>query len=1315
MVHEFYGDISVTDTIVGIDFHYDSILVGNYIATGIVYVNGLPTAGMDVYCNIGGSLRPYITDSFGKYTVVVPEKTSFSIHPSYKNGYRVSPPGGYSVVNIMENFTGNDFYYYSLSSSDTVRIMCGVLDGLADNVCKGQTVTAIVQGVVHYTATDYRGGYCFEGVPAHSTVVVLAPDIAGYEHTPAIRTIEMPAFDTVILPFVYTSMSKDSVTLCGIVSGLPDNSDILVTYFVGNNVDTLRTDSVGVYCVKVAQGDYVRIVPSYQDGYRFIPNMYFLRADSSQSIFDIEYIPVGNGSVTVTGTVLKDGIIFTNTFLHYTVISAIDTVEGIAMTDIYGKYYIHGLEKGSNIQITPDYVKRYTVLPLWQSVNDLQADWVLDTFCYTSSGDTVYYSVGGTLYGLSPVEQEGLNIVYYVDGIEGSDLLFTDVDGRYIIDSLPDSTYVSVIAPVVEGYSVYPSSYSNITVRPSYYGANFVYSKIDTVSNRETDTFYCIKGRVYGLPDNTNVTIHYRVTDSTNITSSTVVTVSDSTYSICRLPYGSRVQVSAESKDGFMVHEFYGNIFVTDTVVGIDFHYESIPAGYYTATGIVYVNGSPTPGVEVYSNISNSLRSYTTDIYGKYTIVVPERTTFSIHPSYMSGYKVNPSGGYSIVQILENSGDNNFYYSPLTAFDTVNDLCGSIEGLTDDLLNGQIVTAIVHGVVYYSSTDVQGRYCFRGVPARSTVVVLPPDVASYEHNPAILTVEMPIYDTVVVPFVYTSLLKDTVTLCGTVIGLPDNGNVLVTYFVNNSVDTLYTNAAGEYCIKAVEGDYVRIIPSYQDGYRFVPNMYFFRAYTNENIFDIEYISVDTNVSVNISGVVVKDGELFANAFLHYTITSGNDTIDEVSMTDIYGTYHISGVEKGGNVEVVPDYVKYHTVTPLSQFEGNLQNNKVLDTFYYTSSDDTVYYSVRGALFGLSLVEQDGLNIVYSVNDAEGSDLLFTGADGKNILDSLQDGVSVTVTAPVVAGYSVYPLSHTDIRVGPSYNGANFVYKKVNDTVIVPPDADTARLEGVVIGGEIQEITDTIHYILECDDERTSVDVVLAVSEYDTVYFGGSAGTTLTLTGEREYTYTVDMSAKALYRVDTVIVKSTVAGMAGQVMHTYIVIVEKRFKFYDIVNEYIKDRVFMVNNNSNINGGYEFISYRWYIDDVFNGKDTNQTLLSGPGYEYKFSNNRNLRYRVELLTVDGTPLQTCSDVSGVTVYPNAVYPNPAPKMGEMHFVNPQSVEDYHTATLYTVQGHKIWQKQAAEIGKGFTTPNVSGAYILLLQGKNGTVRYKVVVN
>jgi hypothetical protein len=550
-------------------------------------------------------------------------------------------------------------------------------------------------------------------------------------------------------------------------------------------------------------------------------------------------------------------------------------------------------------------------------------------------------------------------------------------------------------------------------------------------------------------------------------------------------------------------------------------------------------------------------------------------------------------------------------------------------------------------------------------------------------------------------------------------GLSYNGDVLVTYFVGNDMDTLRTDSLGWYCIKAVYGSYVHIIPSYQERYRFVPNMYFFHADSNRNILDIEYISTGSN-SVNVSGTALKDNKIFAGIFLHYTLISGADTVKGISMTDSYGKYRINGVKKGSRIEVVSDYVKLHTVAPLSQFVADLQSDSVLDTFYYNSfvSTDTAFYSVSGTLYGLSDSERAGLNVEYYVDGVDGSELLLTDVDGKYILDSLRNDMFVTVTAPSVEGYNVYPSSYRNIQ--PSYYGANFVYiRKEIDTVILRPVEDTARLESVVINGVSLEITDVIHYVLPCKDSvgyvnDDYVDVVLTVSDHDTIYGNGSTDS-LEYTYDREYTYTVYMDSKAFYKVDTVTVRSTGLGSTSeQLKHTYIIIVERRFEFYDIVVEYIKDYVFMVNNNPVGNGDYKFAGYRWYVNDVFNGKDTNQTRLSGSGYEYRYGDFPDWLYRVELVTADGMRLQTCPDKSGVTVYSNAIYPNPAPKADEIRFASPIDVDNYRTATLYTAQGHKLWQKRSSEIVGGFTAPNKVGAYILLLQGESGEVRYKIVI-
>jgi hypothetical protein len=854
------------------------------------------------------------------------------------------------------------------------------------------------------------------------------------------------------------------------------------------------------------------------------------------------------------------------------------------------------------------------------------------------------------------------------------------------------------------------------TVRSLQTGCDSIYQTINlTVTQCAVDTFYCLQGWVSGLPDNAGVRIHYRVIDTASITALSTLTAPDGSYSICGLRKGVLVQPSAESIDGFMVQEYYGDIRITDTVRGINFHYDSIPDGYYAATGIVYVDGVARAGAEIYCNTggigdAGTLRPYITNSYGKYTVILPKRSSFSLHPSYISGYSVSPAGGYSIQQISANISGNDFHYTPLSADDTVSWLVGALEGLPDSEQQNRTVTAIVQGTVYYVSSGIRGGYFFKGIPAHSSVMVIPPVAGGYICTPALQMLTMPSKDTIIAPFVYSREVKDTVTLCGKVTGLPDNGNILVTCFINSTLDTLRTKPNGTYCINAVEGDYVRIIPSNQSGYRFMPGMYAVRADSSKSIYDIVYMAVDSN-SVNISGTVLKDGNIFDGAFVRYTINATGGNTSGVAITDAYGRYYINGVERGSEITVTPDYVLLHRVSPQNQIIDNLEKDSVLETFNYVSFADSVYYSVSGTLYGLPAGKQSNLNIEYYVNGALSSSLLFTDVNGRYSIDSIADRSYIRVKAPQVDGYNVYPSEYTSIGVSPSYYGANFVYSAKQDTVTVPQLSDTAKLESLTIGGESQVITDIIRYVLPCDDTRTSIDVVLKVSQYDTIYGNGTT-TALTYTDEYEYTYTVDISANALYRGDTITVVSTGSGTAGQLTHRYIITVEKRFAFYDVVTEYIENRIFMVINNPNNNGGYRFSSYRWYRNDILCG--TEQTLSSGPGYESRFSDSPNARYRVDLLTVDGTALRTCEGKSGVTVYTPAIYPNPVRKGSTVRFTGSINTDVYKNAVLYSVQGRKIWELPASRIAEGFSTPSAVGTYILILSGENGSARFKLIV-
>jgi hypothetical protein len=259
-----------------------------------------------------------------------------------------------------------------------------------------------------------------------------------------------------------------------------------------------------------------------------------------------------------------------------------------------------------------------------------------------------------------------------------------------------------------------------------------------------------------------------------------------------------------------------------------------------------------------------------------------------------------------------------------------------------------------------------------------------------------------------------------------------------------------------------------------------------------------------------------------------------------------------------------------------------------------------------------------------------------------------------------------------------------------------------------VNGVSQVISDTVHYVLPCGYGSSSVDVVFTVSASDTVF--GYAGTG----NDREYRYTVDLSRKAVYHVDSVVIESTIPAsiFAGGLRHTYYIAVEKRFEFYDIVSEYV-DNILVVNNNPLTNGGYSFVRYQWYMNDVPVGVRQDYSA----GSTGLLSNNASTLYRVEMLTDEGVSLRTCANVSGVTVNYSSIYPNPVPAGGSVHFTNVKLLEKYTHAVLYSSSGVVMWEGVPSGLSSlGLTVPARSGTYVLVLSGssRGDVVKYKVVV-
>ncbi|MDU1890651.1 MAG: choice-of-anchor J domain-containing protein [Dysgonomonas sp.] len=176
---------------------------------------------------------------------------------------------------------------------------------------------------------------------------------------------------------------------------------------------------------------------------------------------------------------------------------------------------------------------------------------------------------------------------------------------------------------------------------------------------------------------------------------------------------------------------------------------------------------------------------------------------------------------------------------------------------------------------------------------------------------------------------------------------------------------------------------------------------------------------------------------------------------------------------------------------------------------------------------------------------------------------------------------------------------------------------------------------------------------------------------------------------------------------GKTKEEFNVIVEKYFVFDDIVITRWGSTMTVINNPTN-NGGYKFVSYKWYRNNTEISQD--QSYYAGDGH------NNGDKYYVELTTDHNIVLRTCEVTPTLRSLTVKAYPNPVSGT-ETVYVD-ADVDEYllqnAVIEVYSTSGSRIKEVKVT----GRLTPIVletsSGTYIFKLRGEQGfTKELKVI--
>ena len=174
---------------------------------------------------------------------------------------------------------------------------------------------------------------------------------------------------------------------------------------------------------------------------------------------------------------------------------------------------------------------------------------------------------------------------------------------------------------------------------------------------------------------------------------------------------------------------------------------------------------------------------------------------------------------------------------------------------------------------------------------------------------------------------------------------------------------------------------------------------------------------------------------------------------------------------------------------------------------------------------------------------------------------------------------------------------------VKRTLVINSSSTSAS--SVTVNGEVyNKPEDQIHYLINCNDDMSSIDISFETDPNAQLNTGPN--------------FTLEAPAPGVYRQE-VVVTSQDGTQAG----TYMITVEKPFNFEAItVQKY--NNTLVINNNPDTNGGYTFVAYEWFKNGKSVGKG--QTYSEGNGASDVLDTSAS--YTVKMRTVDGDILQTC---------------------------------------------------------------------------------------
>ncbi|WP_037317927.1 nidogen-like domain-containing protein [Salegentibacter sp. Hel_I_6] len=286
------------------------------------------------------------------------------------------------------------------------------------------------------------------------------------------------------------------------------------------------------------------------------------------------------------------------------------------------------------------------------------------------------------------------------------------------------------------------------------------------------------------------------------------------------------------------------------------------------------------------------------------------------------------------------------------------------------------------------------------------------------------------------------------------------------------------------------------------------------------------------------------------------------------------------------------------------------------------------------------------------------------------------GGQITITATQAGNQNYEAAASVERTLTISGSEAKLVNAVINGTTYSNPSVD-------------------IYYLIGCGNSENEVQIELEQNRGSTI--------------DRDNIFTMSTPAPGIYR-ETVIVTSE----DGNTSTTYNIVVEKNFNFEDIVIQKFNN-VLLVNNNPDTNGGYKFVSYRWYKDGSVIG--SGQYYSAGNNVDDQLDDDSS--YYVVLETEDGEFLRTC--ISSIQLRSSlniSLAPNPVSSGGTMELLAdfPKNELETMHLSIHNLNGMLIKKMKSNNKITSITLPyNLQmGVYILKIRTENIDSSVKFII-